>query len=90
VQITQTRDSAEVKIFELSQIDYGQPIDQGVWQLELPADVNWHKEPQKLANNEQYTSMTAEQAARAFFEACAREDWTEAGKFMSPLSDTLK
>ena len=34
--------------------------------------------------------MTAEQAARAFFEACAKGDWTEAGKFMSPVNQHLK
>jgi murein L,D-transpeptidase YcbB/YkuD len=34
--------------------------------------------------------MTAEQAARAFFEACGKEDWTEAGKFYSPITDRLK
>ena len=34
--------------------------------------------------------MTAEEAARAFFEACAKEDWNEAGKFMSPVNDELK
>jgi len=34
--------------------------------------------------------MTAEQAARAFFEACAREDWDEAEKFMTPMTDRTK
>ena len=33
--------------------------------------------------------MTAEQAARAFFEACGREDWNEAAKF-STITGTLK
>ena len=43
-----------------------------------------------LPDNEKYASMTAEQAARAFFEACGREDWNEAGKFMSPVNERLK
>jgi hypothetical protein len=43
-----------------------------------------------LPDNEKYASMTAEQAARAFFEACAREDWNEAEKFMSPMTDRTK
>jgi len=34
--------------------------------------------------------MTAEQAARAFFEACAATNWDEAGKFMSPITDQIK
>jgi hypothetical protein len=34
--------------------------------------------------------MTSEQAARALFEACGREDWTEAAKFFNPLTGSLK
>jgi hypothetical protein len=93
VQIYLTRSSGEVHIFDLSQIDYNQPIDPGVWKLELPKDVSWAQLPEqlsKLPDNEKYASMTAEQAARAFFEACSREDWNEAGKFMSPINDRLK
>ena len=83
--------SGEIQIFDLSQIDYNQPIDPSVWKLELPADVSWAQlEPPKLPDNEKYASMTAEQAARAFFEACSREDWNEAGKFMSPLTADMK
>ena len=81
--------SGEVKIFDLSQIDYNQPIDPNTWKLELPADVSWAQlEPPKLPDNEKYASMTPEQAARAFFEACSREDWNEVGKFMSPVNPT--
>jgi outer membrane lipoprotein-sorting protein len=90
VQVYLVRPSGEVLIFELSQIDYNQPIEPSVWQLELPADVNWSQEPQKLPDNEKYASMTAEQAARAFLEACAHKDWNEAGKFMSPITDFVK
>jgi hypothetical protein len=35
--------------------------------------------------------MTAEQATRAFFEACGSSNWDEVGKFMPmPLNDKLK
>jgi len=81
VQIYLTRNTGDVLIFELNQIDYNQPIDPGVFRLELPANVNWYQEPQKLTDNEKYAAMTAQQAARALFEACGREDWTEAAKF---------
>ncbi len=91
VQIYLVRPTGEVKIFDLSQIDYNQPIDPNTWKLELPADVSWAQlEPPKLPDNEKYASMTAEQAARAFFGACSREDWNEAGKFMSPVTAELK
>jgi len=91
VEIYLVRPSGEVKIFDLSQIDYNQPIDPNTWKLELPADVSWAQlEPPKLPDNEKYASMTAEQAAHAFFEACSREDWNEVGKFMSPVTADLR
>ncbi len=34
--------------------------------------------------------MTPLEAARAFFEACAKENWAEAGKFCQPLTDDMK
>jgi hypothetical protein len=90
VQIYLVRATGEVQIFDLNQIEYDQPIDPSVWQLDLPADVTWVQEPQKLPDNEKYASMTAEQAARAFFEACGREDWTEVAKFEAALNGQLK
>jgi outer membrane lipoprotein-sorting protein len=93
VQIYLVRPSGEVQIFDLSQIDCNQSIDSNVWQLDLPADVSWAQRPEQapiLPDNEKYASMTPEQAARAFFEACAHNDWDEAGKFMSPVNARLK
>ncbi len=85
--------SGDKLIFTLDQIDYNQPIDTNEWTLTLPADVSWFQ-PQKpmLTNNAFYASMTAEQAARAFFEACSRNDWDEAGKFVweSPINRFTK
>jgi hypothetical protein len=90
VQFYLVRPAGETLIFDLSQIDYNQPMDAKVFELDLPADVTWSQEPQKLPDNEKYASMTAEQAARAFLEACSRKDWDEAGKFMSPISAQMK
>ena len=90
VEIYLVRGSGEVQIFNLNHIDYDQPIDPSVWQVDLPADVSWYKEPQALPDNEKYASMTAEQAARAFFEACGKRDWDEVGKFVSPLTEQMK
>ncbi len=90
-QIYLERPSGETLIFDLSQIDCNQAIDPSVWTLDLPANVSWAQlEPPRLADNDKYASMTAEQAARAFLEACGRKDWDEAGKFMSPLNDGVK
>jgi hypothetical protein len=90
-QIYLERPSGETLIFDLSQIDCNQAIDPSLWNLDLPTNVSWAQlEPPRLANNDQYASITAEQAARAFFEACGRKDWDEAGKFMSPITDNVK
>jgi hypothetical protein len=93
VQLYVVRPSGETQIFDLSQIECNQPIDPSVWNLEMPADVSWVPLPQdlpKLPDNEKYASMTPQQAARAFFEACGREDWEEVGKFFAPVNDRLK
>ena len=80
----------ETKIFELSQIDYNPPIDPSIWNLDVPAGTVWGEEPQILPDNEKYATMPPEEAARAFFEACGREDWEEAGKFVSPITQDMK
>jgi len=51
---------------------------------ELSSDVE--------AQYARYTGMTPEQAAKTFFEACGREDWTEVAKFCQgdPLDDKFK
>lgn len=90
VQIYLDRPSGEVQIFDLSEITYDQPIDAGEFQLALPDDVNWVQTPKKLPDNEKYARMTATEAARAFFEACSRKDWDEAGKFYSPITPQVK
>jgi outer membrane lipoprotein-sorting protein len=78
-------------IFEITEIEYNQPIDPKVFTLELPDDVVFYEEPKVLPDNEKYARMTPQEAARAFFEACAQEDWEEFGKFstMSP-SERIK
>jgi hypothetical protein len=90
VQIYLHSDAGEKLVFNLEAIDYNPPIDPGVFELQLPANVSWGGAMPMLADNEKYAAMTSEQAARALFEACGREDWTEAGKFFNPLTDSLK
>jgi hypothetical protein len=49
------------------------------------------KELERLPDNKKYEQMTPLEAARTFFEACAREDWKEVQKFdTSPLTDDSK
>jgi hypothetical protein len=88
VQIYLSRATGETLMFELQQIDYNQPIDPSVFQLALPDNVRWFQnELQSLPDNEKYAAMTPEQAARAYFEAFARSDWTEAEKFRRDTVD---
>ena len=90
VQVYLVGKAGEVLIFEVNQIDYNQSIDPSVFQLQLPANVNWYQEPQNQPGDEKYAALTPEQAARAFFEACGREDWIEVGKFWTtPLNDPM-
>jgi outer membrane lipoprotein-sorting protein len=79
------RKDDQVLIFEVTQIDYGVQIDPSVWKLDVPKDVVWFEPPQRLPDNEKYEKMTAEEAARAFFGACTKEDWDEAKKFLSSV-----
>lgn len=81
----------DVLIFEVTRIDYNQKIDPAVFTLELPEDVAWYEPPRKLPDNEKYEQMKPQQAARAFFEACAKEDWQEVKKFFpAPVDARLK
>lgn len=77
-------------VFSLDEIEYNTPIDPAVFQLQLPANVTMAGEMPTLPDNAKYAAMTSEQAARALFDACSREDWTEAAKFINPLPDSLK
>ena len=83
--------AGEVLVLEVDRIDYNTTIDPATFALKIPADVKWYQEPQKLADSGKYSSLTPGQAARAFFEACGRGDWTEAGKFTGfPLTDQIE
>jgi hypothetical protein len=81
------RSGGDVLVLTVERIDYDQPIDPALFVLTLPQDVqlvDWrkdYKEPQRLPDNKKYEKMTPKEAARAFFEACARKDWDEVQKF---------
>lgn len=83
-------------VFEVERIDYNEPIAASRFSIELPAGVTWAESsrpdaPAPVANPEKYAAMTPTQAARAFFEACGREDWAEAAVYFPlPLNDKFK
>ena len=84
------QEGGDVLVFEVTEINYNQPIEPSLFSLDLPEDVVVVEPPKKLPENEKYAQMTPEQSARAFFEACAQEDWEECSKFGLPVTDKLK
>ena len=87
----------DVLVLTVERIEYDRPIDPALFVLDLPKDVklrDWrkeYKEPQRLPDNEKYEKMTPKEAARVFFEACAKEDWNEVQKFVpEDLDDGFK
>jgi hypothetical protein len=83
-------------VFEVTQIDYNQPLTTDTFTLDLPTDVSWTDLPPPDAqpttsSDPKYAAMTPEQAARAIFEAFARRDWEEVQNFWPmPLNDRTK
>lgn len=81
----------ETLVFEITRIDYDPVFAPAVFTLDLPQNVVWRKEPQRQAGDEAYTQLSAEEAARTFFEACANEKWEVVAKFWElPVDDKLK
>jgi hypothetical protein len=70
-------------VFEVTDIEYNKEIDDSVFRLDLPENMIWYGEPQILPDNEKYQKMSPKEAAKAFFDACAKEDWNEFLKFWS-------
>ena len=82
--------SGDVLILGIDKIEYDKPFDAALFTLDLPKNAVFYKEPERLPDNEKYEKMTPEQAARAFFEACGKEDWAEVEKFYSPVDERFK
>jgi len=80
----------DVLVFEITEIEYDVDLDPELFSLTLPEDVVWFEEPKTLSDNERYQNMSAEEAARAFFQACADEDWDEMLKFYGMSAVTPK
>ncbi|MFC1760624.1 hypothetical protein ACFL6U_00915 [Planctomycetota bacterium] len=84
----------EVLVFEVTEIAYNSDIDDSVFTLDLPEDINWHTDSHAriLPNNEQYENMTPKETATAILQACARKEWEEVLKFKtdSRIEDRFK
>jgi hypothetical protein len=81
----------DVLVLTIERIEYDKPIDPALFVLKLPENVGWIKELERLPDNEKYEKMTPLEAARTYFEACAKEDWAEVQKFEdAPLTERSK
>jgi outer membrane lipoprotein-sorting protein len=81
LQVYVHAEDKDVLIFEVTDIEYNAALDDSVFALDLPENMIWAKEPAILPDNERYEKMTPKEAAEAFFQACANEDWEEVLKF---------
>jgi len=81
LQVYVHTDDDDVLIFEVTDIEYNMEIDDSVFVLDLPENMNWYGKPKKLPDNELYENMTPKEAVTAFFQACADENWDEVLKF---------
>ncbi|MHC4572256.1 MAG: LolA family protein [Planctomycetota bacterium] len=74
-------DQNDVLVFEITDIEYDPQIDDDVFTLDLPDNLIMFKDPEILADNEEYEKMGPKETATVFFNACAQEDWDEFLKF---------
>jgi hypothetical protein len=82
----------DVLVLDTEEVVYNPDLDPELFALELPEDVVWFEEPDVLPDNDWYAALTPEQAAQAFFQACADEDWDEVLVFwpQSRLKESFK
>jgi outer membrane lipoprotein-sorting protein len=80
-------DKGNVLVLDIVAIDYDEAIDDSLFKLDVPEDAVWPEESRILPDNDKYEKMTPAEAARAFFEACAKEDMKEARKFAPAIGD---
>lgn len=79
----------DVLVFETTRIIYDQPIAPDLFALNIPEDADWSQEPQTPGAVPE--ASTPDGLARAFFEACAAEDWATAAKYRSsPVPDVIR
>ncbi len=83
LQVCVHTDNEDVLIFEVTDIEYNIEIDDSIFALDLPEKMIWYRTPEILPDNERYENMTPKEAAEAFFQACANEDWEEYLNFNS-------
>ncbi len=72
----------DILVLRLVQAEYDVALDPALFRLDLPEDVIRSVPLAVLPDNAKYEQMTPKEAATAFFQACAEENWDELVKFM--------
>ncbi len=79
-------------VFETVNIEYNNEFPDSLFTLDLPADVSWYESPAASGAPPAPANLKPEEVARAFFEACERQDWDVVQTFypIKPLPDNFK
>jgi hypothetical protein len=92
LQIFVHTDEGDICVFETTAVEYDTGLDASLFALDLPDDVSWYGEPAPAANDTVDADLSPDKVARAFFEACGREDWATVERYypISPVPQRLK
>ena len=81
--------AGDILVFELTGVACNPVFTPDVFQLELPAGFVWNQELPVLPDNAKYAAMSAEDSARAFFDACASGNWKEVSVFANGWNNEI-
>jgi hypothetical protein len=85
-------DEEDVLVLDIEEIIYNPAIEPDLFAIEPPETAIWYVPPVVLPDNEKYAALSPDEAARAFFQALADENWEEVLKFhpFSAVSQNIK
>ncbi len=87
LQVYVQKESTQTLVFEITGIEYDKELDDSLFALQLPKNVDWRTPPAALGGD--YAKLGPVETAQAFFKALANKDWDEAAKF-GHISQKLK
>ena len=87
LQVYVQKDSVKTLVFEITGIEYDKELDDSLFALQLPKNVEWRTPPAALGGD--YAKLGPVETAQAYFKALANKDWDEAAKF-GHVSQKLK
>ncbi|MCL4852844.1 MAG: hypothetical protein KJZ78_15900 [Bryobacteraceae bacterium] len=66
---------AAIPVLEVTGVRYNEPFDPALFTVALPEDVAWAVPPEEMRTTSKPLPTTPREAAAAFLEGMAREDW---------------